>query len=771
MRKSPSTQIGAFDPANTADAKKSHSVIFKIILVVVSGLILEGLLLLGYIDLDLKDFSDKQARENKEFVYQLKKKSLRDKVQLAYSVVERYYRNSQDVEALKEAKAEHLKEIIDSVASQISGTYNRLKGDVPKEKLRSRLKKMIKEARYDDGNYIWIQNTEGYMVMHPIKSELNGEYLMDFQDPEGTRLFKNMDEIAEEKGGGMVSYMWEKPGADEPTPKVSYVKLIPELNWIIGTGSWIEDITAELKQKALREVGEMRLSDGNYFWVNDLEPRMVMHPIKPELNGKDLSGYEDAEGKKLFVEMAQKARKKGQGFVQYYWSKPDKSGDYPKLSYVKLFEPWDWVIGMGVYMDTVNARIEKSHNRFTSSLDNLIENGAIFGGLIILAVVALLVWYIRRGLNRPMQALVTYSEKVAEGDLKAEIHGKFKGELYILKQAIQTMVESLNDKMAEANNKSREANEETEKARQAQLEAEEARKKAEQAKREGMLKAAEDLEGIVNRLSSSSEELSTQAEEINESTTTQQKRVNETATAMEEMNNTVLEVAKNASSSAENAENTRQQASQGSEIVNQSIESINEVSRMAGELTQNMNDLDSQANSIGKIMNTINDIADQTNLLALNAAIEAARAGEAGRGFAVVADEVRKLAEKTMSATKEVETSIQSIQNSAQVNTQSVSQAVQAVEKASEQARKSGEALDSIVELANSTSEQVSSIATASEEQSSASEEINRALEEINNIASRTADGMAESVKAIQDLSEQAAELQKLISNMQEENE
>jgi methyl-accepting chemotaxis protein len=759
------------DSSSSPDTqRKSRSVLLKIIFFIISGLILEGILILAYTDLDLKKFSNKQAEENKKFVYELKEKSLRDKVQLAYSVVERYYRQSRDTEALKEAKAEHLKEIIDTVASQLSGTYAELKGRFPEEEIKDRLKKQVEKIRYEDGNYVWIQDTDGYMVMHPIKPELNGNYLLDFEDPEGTKLFKKMDDIAKEKGGGMVSYMWEKPGAKQPTPKVSYVKLIPELNWIIGTGSWIKDITAELKKKALREVGQMRLSDGNYFWINNMQPEMVMHPIKPKLNGKDLSGFEDTKGKKLFVQMVKKARENGQGFVQYYWPKPDKEGDFPKLSYVKLFEPWGWIIGMGVYMDEVNARIAKDQSRFTQSLNAVITRGALFGGAIILVVLGILLWMIRRDLSRPIRALVSYSGRVSEGNLEAAIQGKFKGELNMLKTAIQTMVTSLKTKMAEAEGKSREAHEETQKARQARQEADEARKQAETAKREGMLKAAGELEDIVNRLSTSSEELSAQAEEINKGTSKQQQRVDETATAMEQMNNTVLEVAKNASASSDNAEQTKEQATRGSEIVNKSIQSINEVSRMADELTQNMSSLDEQADSIGHIMNTINDIADQTNLLALNAAIEAARAGEAGRGFAVVADEVRKLAEKTMSATKEVEESIQAIQSSTHMNTESVSRAVKSVEEASEQARKSGEALDSIVELAKNTADQVSSIATASEEQSSASEEINRALEEVNNIASGTAESMAESVKAIQELSRQAGNLQKLITQMQEEN-
>lgn len=123
---------------------------------------------------------------------------------------------------------------------------------------------------------------------------------------------------------------------------------------------------------------------------------------------------------------------------------------------------------------------------------------------------------------------------------------------------------------------------------------------------------------------------------------------------MEEMNATVLEVAKNAGFASEVSVSTRQKAQEGTPVVGQAVKSVQDIQRESLALKDAMAELSHHAQSISQIMSVISDIADQTNLLALNAAIEAVRAGEAGRGFAVVADEVRKLAEKTMASTADV---------------------------------------------------------------------------------------------------------------------
>jgi methyl-accepting chemotaxis protein len=288
------------------------------------------------------------------------------------------------------------------------------------------------------------------------------------------------------------------------------------------------------------------------------------------------------------------------------------------------------------------------------------------------------------------------------------------------------------------------------------------------AQHERLIAVAQEADTIANQVSSAAEELSAQVEQSTRGTEVQQERVSETATAMEQMNATVLEVAKNASNAAENADHTRERAEDGAKLVSEVIHAINQIETRSEELKGSMTQLGKQADGIGTIMQVIEDIADQTNLLALNAAIEAARAGEAGRGFAVVADEVRKLAEKTMDATKQVGQAINDIQNGARRNILATEEAVTAVAESTELAKRTGQTMDEIRQLVEQSSDQVRNIATAAEEQSATSEEVNRATDEINIISSETSRAMQESRQAIESLAALATQLQGLIERMQE---
>ncbi len=120
----------------------------------------------------------------------------------------------------------------------------------------------------------------------------------------------------------------------------------------------------DAKKQALEAVARLRYSGNEYFWVNDLQPKMVMHPIKAELNGKDLSEMKDPTGFKLFVEFARVAQtESAEGIVEYLWPKPGSDKPEPKVSFVRQFKPWKWVVGSGIYVDDVETVIAGVRNK------------------------------------------------------------------------------------------------------------------------------------------------------------------------------------------------------------------------------------------------------------------------------------------------------------------------------------------------------------------------------------------------------------------------
>lgn len=362
-----------------------------------------------------------------------------------------------------------------------------------------------------------------------------------------------------------------------------------------------------------------------------------------------------------------------------------------------------------------------------------------------------------------------YAQEVAKGNLDTPpVVDVTADEIGALASSLTEMVTNLKNEINKANEKATEAEAQTAIANAAVKEAEEAKAEAVRAKSEGLLEAAKKLEHVVLGMIAEVNELTGIGELLNEAVDDQAGKTDGAATAMEEMNTTVLEIARNSGNAAEGSDNAKKQAHLGADAMKILLQAILKVKELSVKLSNMMKGLNDSAKSIDSIIGVIDDIADQTNLLALNAAIEAARAGDAGRGFAVVADEVRKLAEKTQNATKKVGTTIRDMQDRVHQGVGMVDDMEQSVETATSTANTTQEAFAQIVQMVDSTTDEVRSIATAAEEQSATSEEINRSIAEIHGITQATRGNVEEVKLAVDKVKQLAEELRRIQSGLRE---
>ncbi|MBI5643124.1 MAG: type IV pili methyl-accepting chemotaxis transducer N-terminal domain-containing protein [Deltaproteobacteria bacterium] len=282
----------------------------------------------------------------------------------------------------------------------------------------------------------------------------------------------------------------------------------------------------------------------------------------------------------------------------------------------------------------------------------------------------------------------------------------------------------------------------------------------------------EQMSGVIGRITDSSNLLASAAEQLSASSTQIEEGANrqsgqtaQAATSMEQMNATVIEVAKNSSQVSESARSAQQIASKGGEVVSEAILAMQEVAASTSVTADTIKRLGRSSEEIGTIVSVINDIADQTNLLALNAAIEAARAGEQGRGFAVVADEVRKLAERTTKATKEISSMINTIQAETGTAVSAMDEGTSKVENGVRLANEAGDALKKIVTGVENVTDMISHIATSAEEQSATTDEITQNMDSIAEVAKGNVSAVAEVAKATNEMARLATELKGLVSN------
>ena len=284
--------------------------------------------------------------------------------------------------------------------------------------------------------------------------------------------------------------------------------------------------------------------------------------------------------------------------------------------------------------------------------------------------------------------------------------------------------------------------------------------------------AIDQLRDLVSRITETSQEVAqytanTQGitNQLAEASEHQAQEIAGASAAINEMAMSIDQVSSNAEESAVVAERSVKIAANGANVVNRSIEGMDIIREQIQETSKRIKRLGESSQEIGNIVALINDIADQTNILALNAAIQASMAGEAGRGFAVVADEVQRLAERSASATKQIETLVKTIQTDTNEAVISMEQTTSEVVRGANLSKDAGVALDEIQNVSGNLAKLIANISDAAKLQSASAGHIATTMNVVQEITSQTTTATFDTARSVSELANMAEALRESVTD------
>jgi len=347
--------------------------------------------------LAMKDHEKEIERFRKDYIEQ-EKRNLQREVNRVINYIR--YKNQK---VLKDTRNQ-IQARVDKGFDIARGVYENNRGELSETRIRRIIKEALRPVRFDGGKgYYFILDTDGTEILYPTEPEYEGENVRDLRDAEGNYVIREEIREVKDDGHGFVKAYWRKPDSPDKMiyPKISYVKLFEPFDWIIGTGAYLDDKETVVQNEVLKRIENIPYGKDDYVYVLNSDGTLLSHPIDSLVN-RDLSAIEDPERVRVIKDQVALCEKKGEGFVRYQWKKPSLDRRAEKLTFVKSYPKWGWIIGTGVYLDDVESKMDKASARFSETFKKrmLLASGLFVFFILVSFLLSAFLWRkVRSGLD------------------------------------------------------------------------------------------------------------------------------------------------------------------------------------------------------------------------------------------------------------------------------------------------------------------------------------------------------------------------------------
>ena len=350
------------------------------------------------LDSDIKKMEENFLSSNKTVV-----ENLVNKIYNLIELEKKFEKDDFDLEA---------KEEVYQAYSIVMNIYNeKIKEDnYSEEKTIESIKKALREIRFNNDGYLFIYTMEGKNILNGEFPNLEGKNLWEYTDSKGTFIAKEMSEILKSKDETFYEWYWKESSNDETEyKKIGFFKKIPTLNMYIGTGYYEKNFKEQTQKRILKKLNNFKLKAPEYIFIYDLNGISLVNP-KKELLGTNRYNIQSEDGQFNLRNMIQFSIENKEGFIRYNSTIKlnDSLTSNDKISFIKLYEDWNWIIGSGFYLEELNNNIKEKKEALILSNNKTINN-IILIAIVVTFFMIIISFYLSKTINN---IFINYKKRI-----------------------------------------------------------------------------------------------------------------------------------------------------------------------------------------------------------------------------------------------------------------------------------------------------------------------------------------------------------------------